>query len=187
MTIYPKLSLTFLNGFLLILPMLGLRYGIPILIRKDALAELDYFPPVRGLERFGLKIYLISNTFLVFSPLLAKIISGTSAARTGWAIYLGGLLVLVISLIQYCREEGLKQNGIYRFSRNPLCVGYFLIFIAASLLIGSWFHLVLALIYQTAVHYLVLSEERWCLENFGEDFQIYQQRTPRYFLFKGKL
>jgi len=184
MSLCPGIHLTILNGFLLILPMLALRFGIPALMRKEALAELDYFPPVQDLEEVALKIYFISNTFLVFSPLLAKIQTGSTPAKAGWVIYLIGLGMLFTSLLQYCREDGLKKHGVYHFSRNPICVGYFLVYTGTSLLIGSWFHLGLTVIYQIAVHFLILSEERWCLKSYGAQYQSYLADTPRYLILK---
>ena len=148
---------------------------------------LDYIPPVQGLEKAALKIYFISNTFLVFSPLLAIIQTESTPVKTGWVIYLVGLGIQFISMVQYCRENGLKKNGVCRFSRNPVCVGYFLIYIGTALLIGSWFHLILTLLYQASVHSLIFSEERWCREIFGEDFRSYQEKTPRHILIKDFL
>ena len=186
MSFYPKVSFSLLNGFLLILPMLVLRYGIPASIRKESLAELNYFPPVQGIEKMALKIYMISNTFLVFSPLLAEIQPRVKTATSGWIIYITGIGFLLSSLVQYCKEPGFKNKGLFRYSRNPICLGYFLIYIGTSLLIGSWFHLGLAAIYQITVHYLILSEERWCLMNYGAEYQSYLAATPRYLFLKGK-
>ena len=182
MYFYPPLKLVLLNGFLLTLPMLVMRFGIPALLNKEALAELDYFPPVQGAERLALKIYFISNTFLLFSPLLAVIESQGAIRIAGWVFHLAGVLLLGISLVDYCRQDGLKTGGIYRYSRNPICVGYFLIYLGTALLISSWFHLALTFIYQISVHLLILSEERWGLENFGKDYHNYFNRVPRYFI-----
>lgn len=181
MQIYPAVSFSLVNGFLLMIPLLGLRFGIPAGMRKTALAELEFFPPVRGFEKIALKVYFVTNTFLIFSPLLAKIQRGTYYSLAGWVIYILGLILMTISLINYCKQEGLKRKGIYRFSRNPMCIGYFLIYIGMALLIGSWFHLVIAVVYQVAVHWLILSEERWCLEKFGEGYKDYLKNVPRYF------
>lgn len=181
MTIYPPIILTFLNGFLLVLPLLALRLGIPALVRREALAALDHFPPLIGKERLALKIYLLTNTFLIFSPLLAHIVSGTPYQLMGWACYILGMAVLGLALWSFSANPGgLVRSGLYRFSRNPIYVGYFLMFIGVSLLIGSWFHLALTLVYQLAVHFLILSEERWCLEAFGQPYREYQRKVRRY-------
>jgi len=182
MPIYPPLKLTLLNGFVLILPMIALRYGIPPLMKKEALAELDYFPPTVGLESLALKGYFVSNTFLIISPLLAQIKPLPGVSLPGWFIYVAGMIILTFSLIDFCRQEGIKTAGVYRYSRNPMCVGYFFVFLGASLLISSWFHLTLTAIYQLTVHWLILSEERWCLEHFSESYQEYYANVSRYFI-----
>ena len=181
MSVYPSITFTIWNGFLLMAGLLALRFGIPAVIRKETLDELEFFPPVQGLERMALKTYFVTNTYLVFSPLLAPIQSDSTLAAFGWVIYSFGMVIMATSLIDYSRIDGIRQSGIYRCSRNPMVIGYFLIFIGMSLLIGSWFHLVLTIIYQVAVHWLILSEERWCLARYGETYKDYQDKTPRYF------
>lgn len=182
MAFYPALVFSMLNGFLLIIPMLGLRFGLPAIIRKESLAELAFFPPVRGLEKLALKTYFITNTFLIFSPIMAAIQLNTSFAIFGLAIYSFGIIVMTFSLVNFSRTAKIKRSGIYRFSRNPMCIGYFLVYIGMALLIASWLHLFLTVIYQIAVHGLILSEERWCLEKFGEEYQDYLENVPRYYL-----
>jgi protein-S-isoprenylcysteine O-methyltransferase Ste14 len=181
MNLFPEFSLTWMNGFLLMIPLLGLRYGIPAVLRKEALAELDYFPPVQGKEKIALKGYFITNTILIFSPITASIKLGTWNTKLGLVIYLLGIGIMSIALAHYCKQPGLKISGIYKHSRNPMCVGYFLIFVGASLLIGSWFHLVLTLFVQITVHGLILSEERWCRKQFPQQYANYLACTPRYF------
>lgn len=181
MSIYPPLTITLVNGFWLMLPLLALRFGIPALLHREASAALDHFPPVIGKEQLALKVYLISNTFLIFSPLLAQVGSDALWQMAGWICYALGVIVLGLALWSFSAKGGaLTQTGLYRFSRNPIYVGYFLIFVGAALLIGSWFHLVLTLVYQVAVHFLILSEERWCQVTFGKSYLDYQHKVRRY-------
>lgn len=181
MEIYPKITLTLLNGFLLVIPLFGLRYGIPTLVRKEALAKLAHFPPIVGSERIALNVYFLTNIFLVFSPLLAVIQSGSGFSRLGWGVYCAGLALTALSLLNFCTSaDGIKRTGVYRFSRNPMYVGYFLIFIGVSFLIGSYVYLVITLIYQATVHFLILAEERWCRDIFGTEYVEYCRKVPRY-------
>jgi hypothetical protein len=60
-------------------------------------------------------------------------------------------------------------------------VAYFLIFFGVSCLIGSWTHLVITAIYQMSVHWLILSEERWCQDKYGRAFIDYRLQVRRYF------
>lgn len=182
MYIYPPLRFGWGNGFMLIVPLLVLRFGIPILMKKAALAELDYFPPRYGGEKLALKIYLVTNTFLIFSPLLAEIRAAPGLVFIGWLIYLSGVVFLALALIDYCQQDGLRTAGLYGYSRNPVYMGYLGIFLGTGLLISSWTHLLLTVIYQVAVHGLILSEERWCLEKFGPSYQSYLNSVPRYII-----
>lgn len=182
MEIYPIINFTLLNGFLLILPLLGLRFGLPALVRRESLTALDHFPPVAGRDLIVLKVYSVSNMFLIFSPLLVRIVTGTIWATVGWICYPTGVLVLGLALYHFSTapQGKLIATGLYRFSRNPIYVGYFLIFVGVALLIGSWFHLALTLVYQISVHYLILSEEDWCKETYGQQYTEYQQKVRRY-------
>ena len=181
MYIYPPIKLSLLNGLILILPMLVLRFGLPALVRKEALADLDYFPPVHGPERTALRIYFATNIFLIFSPSLARLQSSQPLSALGWVIYFCGLSVMALALFHFSASSGhLAKKGIYRFSRNPMYIGYFMIYIGIALLIGSWFHLAMTFVYQIAVHWLILSEERWCLEKFGESYESYYRQVRRY-------
>ncbi len=180
MYIFPPLTLTLLNGFLLIIPLLVLRFGVPAAVNKKAGAKLDYTPQVKGFERTALTIYYITTGFLILSPVFARIRTGTVFSTIGWAVYVLGLILLTVSLLHFSRDGGIITHGVYRYSRNPIYIGYFLIFLGVSLLIGSWFYLGAALIYQYSVHWLILSEERWCREQFGASYAEYERKVRRY-------
>jgi hypothetical protein len=47
-----------------------------------------------------------------------------------------------------------------------------------SLLISAWLQLILAVIYQSAMHGLILSEGRLCWENYGQGYWTSWQHTP---------
>jgi protein-S-isoprenylcysteine O-methyltransferase Ste14 len=181
MSFYPSITLAYLNGFILMIPLLALRFGIPALLSGAASARLDYFAPLVGKERAARVVYLVSNTFLIFSPLFARVVIRGPQAIAGLVFYALGIALLAVSLWNFsATSSGLVRAGVYRFSRNPIYLAYFLIFIGTALLIVSWFHLALTLVYQVSVHVLILSEERWCCQTFGEAYSAYQSQVPRY-------
>jgi protein-S-isoprenylcysteine O-methyltransferase Ste14 len=55
-----------------------------------------------------------------------------------------------------------------------------LFFLGITLIIEFWLYLVILLVFQISVHYLILSEERWCMETFGEEYKNYIQHVRRY-------
>lgn len=52
--------------------------------------------------------------------------------------------------------------------------------ILLALLTRSWVLLALVLVFQGAAHWIILAEERWCQETFGESYRQYRGRVRRY-------
>ena len=75
---------------------------------------------------------------------------------------------------------GLKQTGLYRFSRNPMYVGVYTTLCAAVL--GTLNPIVLLVaVYVIAVHHrIVLAEEAQLRQVFGEEYRTYCSRVRRY-------
>ncbi|WP_442929338.1 methyltransferase family protein [Natranaerovirga pectinivora] len=76
--------------------------------------------------------------------------------------------------------NGIKLNGLYRVSRNPMYIAYFICFIGCVLLTYSWILLMLVIVFQISSHWVILSEERWCIEKFGEEYIKYMNKVRRY-------
>ncbi|MFR6330355.1 MAG: methyltransferase family protein, partial [Eisenbergiella sp.] len=77
-------------------------------------------------------------------------------------------------------ENGINKNGLYRVSRNPMYVAYFVFFLGYVLLTQSLILLALVIIFQISAHWIILSEERWCMEKFGDEYVQYLKRVRRY-------
>lgn len=181
MNIYPPIILTLFNGFLLILPLLVVHFGIPTKFGKALKEKVDYFPSVKGIEKFASNVYFVSITFLILSPILSRIRYIGFLSIVGGILYGIGLIVFIVTIFEFSKSgTGFTNTGIYRFSRNPMYIGYFMIFLGVAFLIGSWTYLVITFIYQIAMHFLILSEERWCVSTFGKEYLDYCEKVPRY-------
>lgn len=75
-------------------------------------------------------------------------------------------------------EQLMVQDGIYRFSRNPVYLAYHLSLISFCLY-DSRFLLMYAC-FALVFHLLILEEEKWLTQVFGETFIAYQKKTRRY-------
>lgn len=93
-----------------------------------------------------------------------------------------GTLIYLKAIIDFSKtdEQGFSSQGIYHLSRNPMYIGFFLYFLGCSLLIESVIYFIVLMIFQIAVHFIIISEERWCEETFGEDYQEYLNHVRRY-------
>jgi len=75
---------------------------------------------------------------------------------------------------------GLKQTGLYRFSRNPMYVGVYATLCAAVLRTLNPILLLVA-VYVIAVHHrIVLAEEAHLRQVFGDEYRAYCSRVRRY-------
>lgn len=80
------------------------------------------------------------------------------------------------------RTKHLMTDGPYRFSRNPMLVGIYIYDIGVLLWLLSWWPL---LVFATEVIFLTIqvrSEEKRLETDFGDEYRIYKQQVPRYFL-----
>jgi protein-S-isoprenylcysteine O-methyltransferase Ste14 len=77
----------------------------------------------------------------------------------------------------------LKTGGIYRLTRNPIYVGLHLMVIGAMLYLYHPLIFVFGLYSITVYHYIIISEERFLIERFGQRYRFYLNRTARYLVF----
>lgn len=74
----------------------------------------------------------------------------------------------------------LKTGGLYRFSRNPIYVGVFLISIASCLYLPDIVNISFTL-FGIYIHILIIrEEERFLSARFGEDWERYRQQVNRF-------
>jgi len=171
-----------MNGFLLLIPLIVIRYGLLGLLNKDALKRAAFFPPLIGKEKTAFWFYQ-SATLLIFLYLcFLKINIDSMWFYPGAAVYGLGILLCIVSTADFAKpaENGISFKGIYRVSRNPLYVAYFIYFMACFLLTQSLILLAFVLVFQLSAHWIILSEERWCIGEFGQAYRSYMEKVRRY-------
>jgi len=171
-----------LNGLVLALPILLIRFGLLSVLNKEAVKRAAFFPPTRGIEKVAYCVNPLTTLSLLVVLLFSRIRIQGISGLVGVGLYSLGLILYIISIIQFSRPNnaGLCISGLYRISRNPMYIAFFLYFAGCCILSGSWLLLVVLIIFQISVHFLILSEERWCIEKFGETFTTYMKNVRRY-------
>jgi protein-S-isoprenylcysteine O-methyltransferase Ste14 len=171
-----------LTGIILILPVLLVRFLLLSILNKDAVKRAAFFPPVKGIEKIAYLINILTTFLLLILPFFLKISLHGFSGYSGIVILSLGFILYIIAIIQFSspETEGFVRNGLYRISRNPMYVAFFLYFLGCCLLTSSWLLLIILSIFQVSVHYLILSEERWCINQFGESYSSYMKKVRRY-------
>lgn len=100
----------------------------------------------------------------------------------GIFLYSLGLLLCAAAMVSFSSPDhsGFNKNGIYRLSRNPMYLAYFICFLGMCLLTRSLTLLGIVLIFQVSAHWIILAEERWSIEKFGEEYIKYMNQVRRY-------
>jgi len=171
------------NAIWTLLPVLLIRYALPNLFDKDALKRLAHFPPFIGKEKWAFWIYQLTNAAMILRLYFLEIKLDESFPFLSAAIYLLGIIGYGISVSRFSKpsKRGLKTGGPYKWSRNPMYVAYFVAFLGCVFLTNSFSLLMILIAFQVSVHWLILAEERWCLETFGTRYEDYMKKVGRYF------
>lgn len=125
-------------------------------------------------------------------PLLGgqRIFQSNAVAWIGIGLCLGGLLMLLLSLISFGRSfrigidvdhpDELVTSGVFAWSRNPIYVGFFLVLVGELLVFPNWVPLVYLAAGSWLVHRQVLREEEFMRRQYGEEYVQYCRRVRRY-------
>jgi protein-S-isoprenylcysteine O-methyltransferase Ste14 len=109
-------------------------------------------------------------------------------ARVALGIFLAGALLAAAALATLGARtsmgvestDGLQTGGVYRLSRNPMYLGLYLVCAGGCLYTLSPACLALTLAGVALHHRIILGEERFLKERFGEAWDRYAARVRRY-------
>ena len=171
-----------MNGFLLVIPLILIRFVLLRVLSKDALKRAAFFAPMIGKEVVALWIYQVSNILIFVYLCFLKITSDSYWLYVGLVIYGLGVLLCIASVKDFAKpaENGINLRGLYQVSRNPMYVAYFFYFLGCVLITKSLILFALLLVFQISAHWIILSEERWCIKKFGQEYINYMKKVRRY-------
>lgn len=172
-----------MSCFFLWVPFFLIRFGLLSRLNVDAVRRAAHFAPMRGPEKAAFWVYQISTAALVlYSPFLRIREEGDAMFFSGLLCYLGGLVLCAASAVSFSAPaaSGVNTGGLYRYSRNPMYVAYFICFMGIVLLSRSAALLGMLALFQISCHWVILAEERWCIETFGDAYLTYMGTVRRY-------
>lgn len=171
-------------GVLLLMPFFLIRFGLLARLQKTAIARAAHFAPMERGEMAAYWVYQLSNVAVLAVLLFSRVVfTPLPFFGAGVAVYLGGTVLLTVSIVNFAAPSasGVNLNGLYRVSRNPMYVAYFVFFLGCVLLTQSLWLLGAVVVFQVSAHWIILAEERWCVQSFGEKYVQYMKNVRRYF------
>lgn len=81
----------------------------------------------------------------------------------------------------YRPTKALVENGLFRFSRNPIYLAFLLLVLAFALLANSLWFVIAAVVVFVALHFgVVKREEEYLRTKFGHPYELYCSRVRRW-------
>ena len=125
----------------------------------------------------SLEIYSVGQPYNKFFRILSLVLAT------------GGMILVMVSLINLGRSTRLgvptddtilKTGGLYKYSRNPMYFGFSLFTISAILYTWHVFILLVGIYSLIIYHFIILGEEKFLKQRFGEEYEQYIQKVRRY-------
>jgi len=103
----------------------------------------------------------------------------------GLGLYMLAFVAYIIALVNYATSNPNKPvcKGIYRLSRNPQQICTIIMWIGVGLMTSCLLIVAICLFQFITVYPTFKAQEKFCLDKYGDDYKVYMNQTPRYFLF----
>ena len=123
-------------------------------------------------------LYVPALIYSIFLPLKL----GTMWFYIGLPITLIGLIAGVMVLVNWATTPSDEPvtRGLYRYSRHPMYVAAFVMYIGLGIACASWVFLLFAVVITVVSFVYADAEEQLTLEMYGDSYHEYMNRTPRY-------
>jgi protein-S-isoprenylcysteine O-methyltransferase Ste14 len=127
-----------------------------------------------------------------FAPMpLVRTMTFEQRMAIGGALFLGAAILIGLALRQfhahrehpspYQPTNAIVDSGVYRFTRNPIYVGFLLVVAAAAVAANSaWLAASLVLLFVVYEFGVVRREERYLSAKFGSVYDDYRKRVRRW-------
>ncbi len=181
MSLMPAFEIGVWNGWILMFYPL-IHPVLIMLIVKNAMQKMQASNQCRTekLISFFVNIILFFGLFIfsIFLPLKL----GTIWFYVGLAMCIVGIIGWTMAIINIANIPlGTPWTmGLYRYSRHPMILTGFLIFIGTGIATASWIFLLFSVLFIILSVITANYEERHCLEEFGDSYSDYVNRTPKW-------
>ena len=123
-------------------------------------------------------LWVAMSIYSIFLPLQI----GTAWFYTGLGFFIAGLVVVITATRDFVTAPADRPitGGVFRYSRHPMYLSMFLVYIGVSIAAASWLFALLTIISIPVQRRQAISEEESCQERYGDAYRDYMRRTPRW-------
>ena len=154
-------------------------------------SDFQFWPPPSTPSWQGTTLVSLFRVFMVCLVVMS-FTDFNNAIDASWRFVVGiplivvgfGLATLWSSQLgwrnAYGASKGLKTDGIFRWSRNPIYVVSIIAIFGWALTVSSWSVSTLLAVWALLYVCAPFLEEPWLEKQYGEEFVLYKDRVPRF-------
>jgi len=160
----------------LIMILIDKLVGVGNITKK--MGSVPYNKAEKRIMNSSMILLILAFIYSIFLPLKL----GTVWLYIGLPIYLFGLVMFVIAIVSIATTPHGEPftKGLYRYSRHPMTLFSFFIHLGVGIATASWVFILFSVVCAVLWFVLVIPEERGCLEQYGDSYREYMNRTPRW-------
>ena len=183
MSLIPAFEIGVWNAWIItvFLVLLGMVPGF--FISKERKDKMGKWPPVNKTEKIlALSTHVVIMPAAAIYSIFLPLQLGTAWFYVGLPIcFLAGVMVVLayINIINTPPDEPVTK-GAYHISRHPMYFSAFLVYLGTGIAAASWLFLLFAAAWIIMWHIVVPAEERGLVEEYGDAYREYMNRTPRW-------
>ena len=155
---------------------------VPVISKDTTTRSLSTTVPLNGVEKIMDILTIVIMWLLVVYSIFLPLQLGTAWFYVGLGVcvlaFIPGVITTVNWLTTPLSEPVTK--GICRYSRHPIYLVQALMFMGIGVLSASWVFILLSVIRTIATFIIAIPEEHFCLQKYGNIYQEYLNRTPRW-------
>ena len=182
MSLIPGFELGLWNGWILSAIFLIANYLVMFIAPRENVKEMmDQVKQAKKKDKLINLSSMILYIVVMFCSIFVPLKLGSIWFYVGLALFVLGMSFTIPEAQLFFRKKGqLLTKGFYQISRHPIYVMVDIAWIGIGVATESWVLLALIVFYMIVLHFLILAEERICLEKYGDVYREYMKKTPRY-------
>jgi protein-S-isoprenylcysteine O-methyltransferase Ste14 len=182
MSLIPAFEFGIWNAWILTIWLVLMPFFSYIFIKdKNTTKKLQTSVPVKyekELNIMSMAVVILAFIYSIFTPIEFDKIW----FYIGIIFFLIGFILFVSTIVSLrnISVDNPFDKGSYRFSRHPLYVSMIFIFTSVIIICLSWVFIILLVLLLIHLLIAVPAEEKYCLKKYGEKYQKYLEKTPRW-------
>lgn len=144
-------------------------------------------PPLLLTILFGLVMWVISLcTKSLIIPDVTRLVLSLGLSAFGFIVSLSGVASFraaktTVNPLSPSETTSLVTTGVYKFSRNPMYLGFLLVLIGWGVFLSNLYSLSLAVLFVFYMNTFQIQPEEHIIQKiFGREFDEYQERVRRW-------